>query len=145
MKIARIFCLLGCYQYGGQSELTGSVQDGAFRFVGKHVLSGEFIGRQLRYAPEVKAVHLGACLTMAGGVPEALRKACGRPVPVSGFTRVADWAGSAVIDFSYLDLVLSRGIAPGEAVRQVRRSMSFAGEEELADVAIRPAGLKIVE
>jgi hypothetical protein len=113
--------------------------------VGKHVLSGEFIGRQLRYAPEVKAVHLGACLTMAGGVPEALRKACGRPVPVSGFTKVADWAGSAVIDFSYLDLVLSRGIAPGEAVRQVRRSVTFAGEEELADVAIRPAGLKIVE
>jgi hypothetical protein len=62
-----------------------------------------------------------------------------------GFTKVADWAGSAVIDFSYLDLVLSRGIAPGEAVRQVRRSVSFAGEEELADVAIRPAGLKIVE
>jgi hypothetical protein len=38
--------VIGCYQYGGQSELTGSVQDGAFRFTytepGGTTGSGEF-------------------------------------------------------------------------------------------------------
>ena len=113
--------------------------------VGKQVLTGEFIGRQLRYAPEVKLVHLGACETMAGAAPKALRKASGQDLPVSGFTRVADWAGSAVIDFAYLDLILSRGMAPGEAVRQIRQSMAFAGEKDSPDTVIKPAGLKIVE
>jgi len=37
--------------------------------VGTQVLSGEFIGGQLRYAPEVKLVHLGACLAISGPVP----------------------------------------------------------------------------
>ncbi len=113
--------------------------------VGKTVLSGEFIGRQLRHAPEVKLVHLGSCLTMSGPAPAALRKACDRPLPVSGFTKVADWAGSAVIDFAYLDLILSRGMAPGEAVRQISKSVTFAGEQEAPGSAIKPAGLKIVE
>ena len=82
---------------------------------------------------------------MVGGAPAALRKASGHNTPVSGFSRVADWAGSAVIDFAYLDLILSRGIAPGEAVRQIRKSMSFAGEEDSPGSVIAPAGLSIIE
>jgi hypothetical protein len=113
--------------------------------IGKELLTGEFIGRQLRFAPEIKLVHLGACLTMSGPTPAAIRKASGLTVPVSGFTRVADWAGSAVIDFSYLDLVLTRQMPPGEAVRQIQKSVSFAGESDIPGCAIKPAGLKIVE
>ena len=76
------------------------------------------IGEQLREASSVKLIHLGACLTMAGSAPQEIRKASKLSVPVSGYTRTADWAGSAVIDFAYLDLVLSRQMAPGEAVRE---------------------------
>ena len=113
--------------------------------VGRTLLTGDFIGKQLRYAPAIKLVHLGSCLTMAGNAPVDLRKACGADIPVSGFTKVADWAGSAVIDFSYLDLVLSRRMAPKEAVRQIRKNVMFAGEDENLDSAIKPAGLKIVD
>ncbi len=113
--------------------------------VGRTLLTGEFMGKQLRYAPAIKLVHLGSCLTMAGNVPADLRKACGADIPVSGFTKVADWAGSAVIDFSYLDLVLSRRMEPKEAVRQIRKNVLFAGEDESLDSAIKPAGLKIVD
>ena len=113
--------------------------------VGRNLLTGEFIGKQLRYAPAIKLVHLGSCLTMAGSAPADLRKACGANIPVSGFTKVADWAGSAVIDFSYLDLVLSRRMAPKEAVRQIKKNVTFAGEDENLDSAIKPAGLKIVD
>lgn len=96
--------------------------------VGNQVLGGEFIGSQLRHATEIRLVHLGACLTMSGTTPAAIREACGTSLPVSGFTKVADWAGSAVIDFAYLDLVLARKLPPAEAVRQIQRGMNFAGE-----------------
>ncbi|MFM7182712.1 MAG: hypothetical protein ACKO2G_14775 [Verrucomicrobiales bacterium] len=110
-----------------------------------HVLDGEFIGRQLRYAPEIKLVHLGACLAMAGKVPHEIRKAADGHFPVSGFTKTADWAGSAVVDFAYLDLVLSRGIKPGDAVRQMRKNVTFATEKSKPGCIIPPMDLKIVE
>lgn len=113
--------------------------------VGKHVLDGKFIGGQLRYCPQVKLVHLGACLTMAGTVAQDIRKTSGRDFPVSGYTKSADWAGSAVIDFAYLDLVFSRNLKPGDAARMVQKSISFSGESETPGIAIPPAGLKIVE
>jgi hypothetical protein len=113
--------------------------------VGRQLLTGEFMGKQLRYAPQIKLVHLGSCSTMAGSAPAELRKACGADVPVSGFTKVADWAGSAVIDFSYLDLVLSRRMEPKQAVQQIRKNILFAGEDENLDSAIKSAGLKLVD
>ena len=113
--------------------------------VGGNTLDGKFIGEQLRFSPNIALVHLGACLTMAGPTPDTIRKVSGLTFPVSGFTRVADWAGSAVIDFSYLDLVLSRQMKPGDAARQIQKSIRFAGEKDDSDSASRPAGLKIVE
>ena len=113
--------------------------------VGKEVLDGTFIGTQLRDASSVKLIHLGSCRTMAGSAAQDIRKASKLAAPVSGYTRTADWAGSAVIDFAYLDLVLSRHLSPAEAVRQIRDSVSFAGEQGKAGGAIAPAGLKIVE
>lgn len=113
--------------------------------VGKEVLDGKFIGKQLIYAPDVKLVHLGACLAMAGSTPADIRSFSGLNVPVSGYTKSADWAGSAVIDFSYLDLVLSRSMKPGAAVRQLLENVSFANEQDQPNCAIKPTGLKIVE
>jgi hypothetical protein len=113
--------------------------------VGKNTLSGDFIGRQLRHARNIKLVHLGACLTMAGNVADEIRAASGLKAPVSGYTKEADWAGSAVIDFMLLDLILCRNAPPAEAVRQVQKSMTFAGETEVPDNMVKPAGLKILE
>jgi hypothetical protein len=113
--------------------------------VGKHVLDGKFIGEQLRDCPHVKLVHLGACLTMAGPVPQDIRQASGYGFPVSGYTRSADWAGSAVIDFTYLDLIFSRDIKPGEAAGIVQKSISFSGESKSHQGDIPPTGLKILE
>lgn len=113
--------------------------------VGNEVLDGTFIGTQLRDAASVKLIHLGSCLTMAGPIAQDLRKASKLAAPISGYTRSADWAGSAVIDFAYLDLVLARELSPGEAVRQIKDSVSFAGEKGKPGSAIAPTGLKIVE
>jgi hypothetical protein len=98
----------------------------------------------LRHAAGLQLVHLGSCLVMAGPAPAEIRKASGLNIPVSGYTRVADWAGSAVIDFAYLDLVLSRRLPPAEAVAQLLRTVTFAGDVDLPDSAIKAAGLTIV-
>jgi hypothetical protein len=113
--------------------------------VGNELLGGKFIGEQLRHVPALVLVHLGACLTMAGNVPQEIRHASGQAVPVSGFTRTADWAGSAIIDFTYLDLVLARQLPPGEAAAEVIKSIAFAREKNAPDRSIAPAGLKIIE
>ncbi len=113
--------------------------------VGKNTLTGEFIGQQLRHARDIKLVHLGACLTMAGKAPSEIRAASGLKAPVSGYTKEADWAGSAVIDFMLLDLILARQTPPAEAVRQVQKSMTFAGEKDAPGSIIKAAGLKILE
>jgi hypothetical protein len=113
--------------------------------VNRRVMDGAFVGEQLRYAPEVKLVHLGACLTMSGTMPQKIREVSGRDLPVSGFTLEADWAGSAVVDFAYLDLVLSRRMKPAEAVRQMTNHVTFAREKVPSDCRIPAMGLKIVE
>jgi hypothetical protein len=112
--------------------------------VGGEVLDGKFIGEQLRFASAVKLVHLGACLAMRGGVPPEIRKASGLPAPISGYTLSADWAGSAVIDFAYLDLVLARSMEPAQAVQQMQENVTFANEKAKPGSAIAPAGLKIL-
>jgi hypothetical protein len=113
---------------------------------GGEALDGKFLGEQLRYAPAVKLIHLGACLAMSGAVPEEIRQAAGaQPPPVSGFTNTADWAGSAVIDFAYLDLILARKLPPGKAAEVIRKNIAFARETATPDGVIAPAGLKVVE
>jgi len=111
---------------------------------GAEVLDGAFIGEQLRLAPEIKLIHLGACLAMSGNVPAEIRKASALPAPISGYTLTADWAGSAVLDFAYLDLVLARKMDPGQAVQQLRDNITFSLESTKPGSAIAPAGLKIL-
>jgi hypothetical protein len=50
-----------------------------------------------------------------------------------------------VIDFTYLDLVLTRSLPPSEAVRAILQNISFASDRSDGDAVIAPAGLKIVE
>ena len=55
-----------------------------------------------------------------------------------------DWAGSAIIEFTYLDMILSRGMTPEQAADQVLRLLPFAGDEEVEGGAIAPAGFRLV-
>jgi hypothetical protein len=49
------------------------------------------------------------------------------------------------VDFTYLELVLSRGMNPVEAVRQTKKMLTFARAEGEANDAIAPAGLVVFE
>ena len=62
----------------------------------------------------------------AGNFARVLREKL--PFPISGYTTSVDWAASALIEFTYLDMILARGLNPQAAAEQVTRLLTFAGE-----------------
>lgn len=98
-------------------------------FAGAESIDGRTIGECLRDAGELRLVHLGGCDTLGGSMGgEILAAAAPHPAfPITGFKVSVDWAGSAIVDFTYFDLLLERGFAPEQAVRAVRSMVTFAG------------------
>jgi len=94
---------------------------------------------------DLKLLHFGACDVAGGDVPRKIIDATGGRFPISGFTKPADWGGSAVVDFAYLDLVLARGMGPKSAADQVKKMISFARENSAPGDAIEGMGLVVAE
>lgn len=115
--------------------------------VGQGTVKPEQIAAALKGAGNIKLLHFGACEVMAGDAPKRLLDAMPGAVrfPISGFANSADWAGSAIIDFTYLDLVLEHGMAPAAAVEEVRKSLRFADRDERGTGVIAPSLLRIYE
>lgn len=87
------------------------------------------IAAALGDAGTVSLVHFGSCDVMKGKVPSELQRLTGGRFPVSGFAQPVDWAASAVTDFMYLDLILSRDMPPARAAAELVRLMPFAGRK----------------
>lgn len=96
--------------------------------VGNGIVTPEQIASALHAAANIKLLHFGACEVMKGDAPKRLLEALpdGVEFPISGFANTADWAGSAIIDFTYLDLIIEYGLTPAAAVQETRRSLRFA-------------------
>jgi hypothetical protein len=96
---------------------------------GGDTIDGATIGRALADAGAMKLVHFGSCQVLNGDEPGKLLAAAAphEPFPISGFRASADWAGSAIVDFTYLTLVLEKGLEPAEALRFTRGAVGFAG------------------
>lgn len=109
------------------------------------LLDGATIGAALARVPNVKLLHLGACSALEGDLPRKIRAAAGPDArfPVSGFRRAVDWGSSALVDFTYLDLVLARGVEPEAAVAETRRLVAFAGDSVPKGAAIPATDLAI--
>jgi hypothetical protein len=114
---------------------------------GGEQIDAKVLAECLRDAGDIRLVHFGSCLLGGGDVPKEIFAALGDDArfPISGYKRVADWGGSAVIDFNYLELVLARRLPPAAAAAQTRRMISFARDEETAGTLISAAGLVCVE
>ena len=50
------------------------------------------------------------------------------PFPVSGYATSVDWGASALLEFTYLDLILNRGMAPAEAAAKLPLLIRYAGD-----------------
>jgi hypothetical protein len=100
----------------------------------------------LRYAGNVKLLHFSACEMMkdrlAVDMMQSLKKHAA--FPISGYTTSVDWAGSAILEFTYFDMILSRGMAPADAAEQVRKLIAFAGHKNIDGAAIPAAGFKLL-
>lgn len=77
----------------------------------------------------IRLVHFGSCDVMNGKIPAELQRLTGGRFPVSGFAQPVDWAASAVTDFMYLDLILSRDMPPARAAAELVRLMPFAAKK----------------
>lgn len=94
--------------------------------MGGRTVPPEVIASAIKGASNIRLLHFGACEVMAGDAPDRIAAATGGAFPISGYANTADWGGSAVVDLTYLSLVLEHGLASPAAIDEVRRSISFA-------------------
>jgi hypothetical protein len=116
---------------------------------------GEFVAADViidgvRHADNLQLLHFSSCLMMSEGparqVVDGLRS-LGR-FPVSGYTTSVDWGASAILEFTYLDLILARGLSPEAAAQAVLGQLNFAGDGEAKDAdtasPYAPAGFRFM-
>lgn len=96
--------------------------------IGPDGISPEALGAALRDVGDLRLLHLGACAMMAGDAPARIRAAAGagHSFPISGFVETVGWAASALVDLTYMQLVLEQGMAPADAVAATRQMLTFA-------------------
>jgi hypothetical protein len=106
----------------------------------------QVIGESLSYALDLRLLHFSACLLMQDpAVVAGWRELATRlGFPISGYSTSVDWAGSAIIEFMYLDMILSRDMTPAQAAEQVLRLLPFAGDKAVEGGVIAPAGFRLV-
>jgi hypothetical protein len=102
---------------------------------GGDVIGPNVLADNLRDADNVRLLHFSSCLLMeqgaAGAFIRSLRERL--PFPLSGYATSVDWAASAFIEFTYLDMILARGLEPEDAAKQLPRLLAFAGDKAPAD------------
>jgi len=114
--------------------------------VGRKTIKPEVIADSLRYAGNLKLLNFSSCLIMKGGQAERMierQKGYAR-FPISGYSTAVDWGGSAVLEFLYYELILSRRMPPDKAAQQVHRLLSYAGPKDIPGAAIKSMGFRIL-
>jgi hypothetical protein len=96
------------------------------------------IVESLRYAESLRLLHFSSCLV----AQDAARAIAPRSYPMSGYTTRVDWGASALLEFTYLDLMLNRGQDPADAAARLPTLVSYAGESAPADSPYPAAGFR---
>lgn len=78
----------------------------------------------LRYAESLRLLHFSSCLVGLDGA-QVLGN---RPFAVSGYATSVDWGASALIEFTYLDLILNRGLDPAGAAAKLPKLVPYCGD-----------------
>lgn len=107
------------------------------------IIDTEVVLEALRSAANVKLLHFSSCLVMQGDDAAALQSVRENvSFPISGYTTSVDWGGSALIEFTYLDLILTKRLSPAEAADKLPQLITFAGDEAPVDSPYLPAGFR---
>lgn len=104
------------------------------------------IAADLRHADNLRLLHFSSCLIMKGDIAEKIREQLAGEVsfPISGYTTAVDWAGSAVNEFMYLNLILVRNESPPDAIKELSRLLPFSGNEDVPGTSMKALGMRIV-
>ena len=82
----------------------------------------------------LKLLHFSSCLVGLG------RERA--PFPVSGYTTSVDWGASALLEFTYLDLILNRAMEPARAAAVLPELVRFAGDDAPPESPYPAAGFR---
>ena len=112
--------------------------------VGGHTINSRLVIDYLRHAENLRLLHFSSCLVLKEDQPGDFAKRIEKsaPFPISGYTTSVDWGGSAVMEFTYLDMILGKGLAPADAARELLKLVRFAGDEPLPGSPYLPAGFR---
>lgn len=90
----------------------------------------DVIASALAPCKNLRLVHFSSCNIMSGKTPDEILKSR-RDWPsgfvVSGYVQPVDWAGSAVFEFYYLNLIFECGMTPEEAAETAAYLFRFSG------------------
>jgi hypothetical protein len=100
------------------------------------VINSTRILENLRYAETLRLLHFSSCLVGQDGERAFMQQ----PYPVSGYKTRIDWGVSAVLEFTYLDLILNRGLDPAEAAAKLPTLVTYAGDSVPPDSPYPAAG-----
>jgi len=98
------------------------------------VIDTKRIFESLRDAATLALLHFSSCLVGLGKERAAF--------PVSGYTTSVDWGASALLEFTYLDLILNRGFEPAKAAATLPVLVRFAGEDAPPESPYPAAGFR---
>lgn len=112
---------------------------------GGKIVGADALAECVRDCEHIRLLHFSSCLAMKGNLAEQITKKLGPSAtfPISGYTTSVDWAGSAVIEFMYFDLLLCRRLPPKKAAEQLLKLLPYAGDEAAKGAILPPAGFRI--
>ena len=108
-------------------------------------ITADVIAESLVGADNIKLLHLSGCGMMSGDFPDQIHTRLKESVkfPISGYKTSVAWDASAIGDFTFLSLLLIRGMEPDEAVEQAVKVAPFLGEQRRDGSAFAPLGLSV--
>ncbi len=115
-------------------------------FVNGRTIGADALAESLRHAGSLELVHFSACEIFKDRLAKEIMAGLGAAAdfPLSGYTTSVDWAASAIIELTYLDLILAREMTPAAAAAQLQKLLPFAGDRTPAGACFAPAGFQII-
>ena len=106
----------------------------------------EALAEELRLAGDVRLLHFSACLLMSDPAVMSRLQAFSDETgtAVSGYRTSVPWSASAIVEFTFLELILAQGRPPAGAAEQLHKLLPFVGDKDVPDAAFPPLGFRLL-
>jgi hypothetical protein len=108
------------------------------------IIDGSALATGLHQVDNLRLLHFSSCLMMEKGADSQWYQILRPTFPVSGYVTSVDWAASAMTEFLYLDMILSKGLPPAAAADQLAQLLPFSGDKTLHGSPYPPAGFRFL-